>query len=144
MRTLAALLLAGAAMAQAPAYKPQSYGNLKQVMRSVALPNSNLIMVVQSKPPKNDMDWQAIENAAIAIEETSNLILLPGRLRSNGQPVPVQAADFIKYAQALLPAGRDCLKAAQKKSQDLVGYCTDGLSQACDNCHKEYRDQPRK
>lgn len=144
MRTLAALLLAGAAMAQAPAYKPQSYGNLKQVMRSVALPNSNLIMVVQSKPPKNDMDWQAIENAAIAIEETANLILLPGRLRSNGQPVPVQAADFIKYAQALLPAGRDCLKAAQKKSQDLVGYCTDGLSQACDNCHKEYRDQPRK
>jgi len=144
VRTLAALLLAGAAMAQAPAYKPQSYGNLKQVMRSVALPNSNLIMVVQSKPPKNDMDWQAIENAAIAIEETSNLILLPGRLRSNGQPVPVQAADFIKYAQALLPAGRDCLKAAQKKSQDLVGYCTDGLSQACDNCHKEYRDQPRK
>jgi hypothetical protein len=54
----------------------------------------------------------------------------------------VQAADFVKYAQALAPAGRDCLKAAQKKNRDLVTYCTDGLSDACDNCHKVYRDKP--
>jgi cytochrome c556 len=87
------------------------------------------------------MDWQTVENAAIAIEETANLILLPGRMRSNGKPVPVQAADFVKYSQALVPAGRDCLKAAQMKSPDLVSYCTDGLSQACDNCHKVYRDK---
>jgi cytochrome c556 len=135
MRTLVALLLSGAAMAQSP-------GNLKQLMRSVPYPNSNLIFEVQSKPPKNDVEWKTIENAAIAIQETANLVLRPGRLRSNGQPVPVQAADFVKYAQALVPAGRDCLKAAQKKSQDLVSYCTDGLSQACDNCHKVYRDKP--
>ncbi len=135
MRTLVALLLLGAAVAQSP-------GNLKQLMRSVPYPNSNIIFEVQSKPPKNDMDWKTIENAAIAIQETANLVLRPGRLLSNGQPVPVQAADFVKYAQALVPAGRDCLKAAQKKSQDLVSYCTDGLSQACDNCHKVYRDKP--
>ena len=141
MRALAALLMAGAAIAQ-PAYESQAGGNLKQLMRSVPYPNSNIIFEVQSKPPKNDMEWKTVENAAIAIQETANLILLPGRLRSNGQPVPVQAADFVKYAQALVPAGRDCLKAAQKKNQNLVSYCTDGLSQACDNCHKVYRDKP--
>jgi cytochrome c556 len=141
MRALVALLVAGAAIAQ-PAYESPPGGNLKQLMRSVPYPNSNIIFEVQSKPPKNDMEWKTIENAAIAIEETANLVLRPGRLRSNGQPVPVQAADFVKYAQALVPAGRDCLKAAQKKSHDLVSYCTDGLSQACDNCHKVYRDKP--
>jgi cytochrome c556 len=141
VRTLFALLAAVTALAQAPAYKPQPYGNLKQVMRSVPLPNSNIIFSVQSKPPSNDMEWHTVENAAIAIQETANLILLPGRMRSNGQQVPVQAVDFVKYAQALIPAGRDCLKAAQKKSPDLISYCTDGLSQACDNCHKVFRDK---
>jgi hypothetical protein len=136
MRALAALLLAGTAMAQAPG------GNLKQVMRSVPYPNSNIIFEVQSKTPKNEMEWRTVENAAIAIEGSANLILQPGRLRSNGQPVPVQAADFIKYAQGLAAAGGKCLKAAQMKNLDAISNCTDILSEACDNCHKVYRDKP--
>ena len=143
MRALAVLLLAGTVIAQAP-YKSKPYGNLKQVMRSVALPNSDIIFAVQSKPPKSDVEWQAVENAAIAIEETTTLILEPGRLRSNGRPVPVQAADYVKYAQALAPAGGKCLKAAQMKDLSAVGDCTDLLSEACDNCHKVYRDVPQK
>jgi hypothetical protein len=144
MRLLALFLVAAAAVAQAPSYTPRPYGNLKQVMRSVALPNSDIILAIQSKPPKNDMEWQAVVNAAVAIEETYNLIMIPGRIRSNGQPVPVQAADYAKFAAALAPAGRDCLKAALVKNQDTVGNCTDSLTQACDNCHKVYRDQPQK
>jgi cytochrome c556 len=144
MRALVVVWLAGAAIAQAPAHKAQPYGNLKQVMRSVPLPNSDIIFAVQSKPPKNDADWQPVENAAIAIEETATLILEPGRLRSNGRPVPVQAADYVKYAQALVPAGAKCLKAAQMKNAEAIGDCTDLLSEACDNCHKVYRDVPQK
>src|SRR5580693_5376597 len=144
MRLLALFLVAAAAVAQAPSYTPRPYGNLKQVMRSVALPNSDIILAIQSKPPKNDMEWQAVVNAAVAIEETYNLIMIPGRIRSNGQPVPVQAADYAKFAAALAPAGRECMKAALVKNQDAIANCTDTLSQACDNCHKVYRDQPQK
>jgi cytochrome c556 len=136
MRTLVALLLAGTAMAQAPG------GNLKQVMRSLLLPNSNIIFEVQSKTPKNDLEWQTVAKAAIAIQESANLILQPGRLRSNGQPVPVEAADYVKYTQALVLAGGKCLKAVQGKSLDAIANCTDLLSDACDNCHKVYRDKP--
>jgi hypothetical protein len=110
MRALVVLLLVGTAIAQAPG------GNLKQVMRSVLLPNSNIIFEFQSITPKNDMQWQTVAKAAIAIQESANLILLPGRLRSNGQPAPVQAADYD------------------------ISNCTDLLSEACDNCHKIYRD----
>jgi cytochrome c556 len=145
MRALMVLLLAGGAIAQTPRPSkpdgPKLYGNLKQVMRSQALPNSDIIFAVQSKPPKNDTEWQAVENAAIGIEETASVILAPGRLRSNGQPVPVQAADYIRYAQALAPAGGSCLKAAQAKNLAALGDCTDALSEACDNCHKVYRDK---
>ena len=144
MKALVPFLLAGAAIAQAPSYTPKPYGNLKQVMRSVALPNSDIIFGLQSKPPKSDLEWQIVVNAAVAIEETSNLIMIPGRIRSNGQPVPVQAADYAKFAAALAPAGRECMKAALIKNHDAIGNCTDTLSQACDNCHKVYRDQPQK
>jgi hypothetical protein len=30
------------------------------------------------------------------------------------------------------------------KDLPAVGYCTDLLSEACDNCHKVYRDAPQK
>ena len=144
IRRLAFLFLASTAAAQSPSRTPKPYGNLKQVMRSVALPNSNIIFAIQENPPKTDIDWQNLANASIAIEELENLIMIPGRIRSNGQPVPVQAADYAKFAAALVPAGRDCLKAALGKSPDAVANCTDSLSDACDNCHKVYRDKPHK
>jgi len=80
----------------------------------------------------------------VAIEEGLNLIMIPGRIESNGQMAPVQDAQYGKFAAALAPAGRDCLKAALKKSKDAVANCTDSLTQACDNCHKVYRDQGQK
>jgi cytochrome c556 len=144
MRPFVLFLLSGAAIAQAPSYTPKPYGNLKQVMRAVALPNSDIILAIQEKPPQTDQEWQAVINASVAIEELENLIMLPGRMRSNGQPAPVQNADYAKFAAALAPAGRDCLKASLQKSKDAVANCTDSLSQACDNCHKVYRDAPAK
>ncbi len=144
MRTLVLLVLTSAALAETPAYTPKPYGNLKQVMRSIALPNANIIFGVQESLPKSDMEWQKVINASVAIEELENVIMISGRIRSNGQPVPVQNADYSKFAAALAPAGRDCLKASLQKNKDSVSNCTDSLSQACDNCHKVYRDQPQK
>ena len=69
MRFAILLLVAGAATAQAPAHKPKPIANLKQIMRAIALPNSNIIFDVQSKPPKDEMEWKTIENAAMAIAE---------------------------------------------------------------------------
>ena len=144
MRFFFLVLLAGAVSAQAlPPHKPKAIANLKQIMRSIALPNSNIIFDVQSKPPKDEMDWKVIENAAMAIAEFSNLVTIPGRLRENGQPVPVQRADWNKYARGLVTAGEACYKAAQSRKPDTVGDCTDQLSESCSNCHDVYRDRPQ-
>jgi cytochrome c556 len=56
----------------------------------------------------------------------------------------VQRADGIKYSQTLVAAGQACYKAALSKNQDTVSNCTDQLSEACDNCHKVYRDSQQK
>ena len=144
MRSIVVLLLAVSVLAQAPSFKPKPVGNLKQVMRSVPYLNSDIIFAVQTKVPKDEKEWQTVENAAIAISESAALITMPGRLRSNGQPVPVQRADWVKYSQGLVAAGQACYKAAQSKNQDAVSNCTDQLSEACENCHKVYRDNPQQ
>ena len=133
-------------------------GNLAQVMRGILFPNSNLIFDAQSNdpgaPPKKVegsgasatfaniyTGWQVVENAAIALAEAADLITKPGRVCSNGKPVPVQRADFMKYAEGLREAGRAALEAAKTKNQDKVVEVTDKVAEACSNCHEVYRDK---
>jgi hypothetical protein len=147
LRTLVFLLLVGTTVVtqttgQAPSsFKSKPVGNLKQVMRGILLPNSDMIFGVQQTAPKDDKGWADVSNAAVAIGESSALIAMPGRLLSNGQPVPVQKADWVKFTQALVDACKATLKAAQSKNADAVGNSTDALSGACDNCHMVYRDK---
>lgn len=136
-------MLAGGGAAETPVSKPKAIANLRQIMRSIALPNSNVIFDVQSRPPKDEMEWMEVENAAMAIAEFANLVTVPGRLRGNGQPAPVQRADWNKFAEGLVEAGKACYRAAHMKSQDAVSKCSDRLSDSCSNCHDVYRDRPQ-
>jgi hypothetical protein len=141
--------------AAAPAAGGRVHGTLAQVMRSIPFPNSNIVFDVQDTDPakkKADpngpwlgqyMGWEGVENAGVAIAETANLILLPGRMCSNGKPVPVQSADFIKYAQALRTTGMEILAAAKTKKQDAVANLSDKLTETCANCHDKYRPDSR-
>jgi hypothetical protein len=151
MRVLVLLFLAGAAVAQAPTpnaappgFRGKPVGTLKQVMRGILLPNSDAIFNVSQTPPKNDEQWAAIENSAIAIAEAASLINMPGRLRSDGKPVPMRRADWIKYSQGLVAAATASYKAIQSKNTDMIDMANDGLTEACDACHRVYRDVPQK
>ncbi len=151
---LALLFLAAVAAAQAPSSQP--VGTLAQVMRGILFPNSNLIFDVQSRDPAappeaNDRGtvtstfagiytgWQVVENAAIALAESQHLITMAGRLCENGRPVPVQQADFVKYAQELGEAGRAALRIARSKDRDAMIEVTNQVAGACENCHTVYR-----
>src|SRR5579872_356604 len=107
MRFSILLFFAVGAIGQVPSFKPEPVGNLKQ-----PIPNSDIIFDVQGKAPADDKAWRTVENAAIAISETAPAHYPAGQLRSNGQPVSVQRADWIKDAQASVPAGQACYKAA--------------------------------
>ena len=136
-------------------------GTLAQLMRGIMFPNSNIIFDVQTNDPgverklSEDVTrgalitfanmyggWEVVQNAAIVLEEAPDLILKPGRLCTNGKPVPSGRADFRKYAQGLREAARVILKAAQEKNQEKVSDATNQLIQACLNCHVVYRNSP--
>ena len=145
------------AASAAPAAK--AYGTLAQMMRGIPFPNSNIIFDTQStdpaaaqKPPEAGAPatqtfagvyggWQAVENASLALQETGNLLLVPGRMCENGRPVPVDQEDFKKWAQGLVDAGAASYKAAQSKNMDQMVEVSGTVADACAACHEKYRDK---
>jgi hypothetical protein len=142
----------------APATK--AYGTLAQLMRGIPFPNSNIIFDTQSTDPAAAQKpvegqavgatqqfsgvyggWQAVENAALALQETANLLTIPGRMCENGRPAPVDQEDFKKWAQGLADAGAAAYKAAQSKNMDAMVEVSGTVADACAACHEKYRDK---
>jgi len=145
-------------LAPRPAAKPT--GTLAQVMRGIYFPNANLIFDVQQHDPAapapkpSDASgsatatygnaytgWEVVENAAVALTDGVDLILTPGRSCQNGKPVPLQQADFQKFARDMRAAGQKVLQAARTRNQEKVSDATNDLADACAGCHEVYRDK---
>jgi Cytochrome C' len=157
--------ISAAVAAQTPPARPPARsasrptGTLAQVMRGIFFPNSNLIFDVQQHDPAAAKPgdaaagsataaygnaysgWEIVENAAVALTDGVDLILTPGRSCQNGKPVPVQRADFQKFARNMRTAGMAVLAAARTKNQEKVSDATNDLADACAGCHEVYRDK---
>jgi hypothetical protein len=84
--------------------------------------------------------WQAVENAGLALTESANLLLIPGRQCANGVPAPIDNPDWTKFVNDLRDAGVKAYKAAQTKDQDKMIEASDTLSLACAGCHRKWRE----
>src|SRR5215471_19220270 len=117
----------------------QVQSNLNQLMRGVLYPAANVVFFAQSddpatvkRPPGLDPSlatdplvstfggWLAVENAALALTDSANLLLIPGRLCANGVPAPINNPDWTRFVQDLRDAGIKAYKAAQTKDQDKM------------------------
>ena len=153
---------AGAKAAKAPsaaaAMKPEVAADLRQLMRGILFPNSNVIFFAQQDdptkvPPAKDPSlspnplastyggWAAVENSAKALSEAANLLILPGRKCTNGLPVPINNPDWPKFVQGLREASQETYKAAQSKNMDNILTAAGDLSTACSNCHEKWREK---
>ena len=149
-------------LAQAPSASaaPKVYADLNQLMRGVLYPASNVVFFAQAdnpgdvKPntgqdPSMSTDpltstfggWQAVENAALALAESANLLLIQGRTCSNGVPAPLKEPDWSKFVGELRDAGMSAYKAAEAKDQDKMIAISETLSAACAGCHRKWRDR---
>ncbi len=136
-------------------------GNMQQLMAAILFPSSNIIFNVQTHDPGAPVKpaevgkegfswvdwgagiyggWELIDNAAIAISESAPLLLTPRRCQ-NGRLAPVDRPDWIQFTQGLAEAGRAAYKASQSRSQEAVSEVTNQLADACQACHRVYRDK---
>ncbi len=153
---------AGAKAAKAPssaaAMKPEVAADLRQLMRGILFPNSNVIFFAQEDDPAKVTPakdpslspnplastyggWAAVENSAKALSEAANLLILPGRKCANGLPVPINNPDWPKFVQGLREASLETYKAAQSKNMDNILMAAGDLSTACSNCHEKWREK---
>lgn len=134
--------------------------DLNQLMRGVLYPPSNVVFWTQSddpaklKPiegqdPSMATDplvstfggWVAVENAALALSESADLLLVAGRTCANGAPAPISDPEWAKFVGELRDAGAKAYTAARSKDQDKMIEAAETLSNACAGCHRKWRDR---
>ena len=149
-------------MAQTPSTNaaPQVYADLNQLMRGVLYPAANVVFSAQADnpaevkmPPLHDPSmstdplistyggWVAVENGALALAESANLLLIPGRNCSNGVPAPTKDPAWVAFVQEVRDVSMRAYKAAQAKSQDQIIALSEALSTSCSGCHRKWRDR---
>jgi hypothetical protein len=158
MLTMCGLTLA--AQTSSTTAAQEVHANLNQLMRGVLYPAANVVFFAQAddpgevKPiPGHDPSmatdpltstfggWQAVENGALALVESANLLVIPGRVCSNGAPVPTTDPAWATFVQQVRDAGLAAYKAAQAKDQDKMIAISGPLSAACAGCHRKWRDR---
>lgn len=143
----------------APAMQIES--DLLQLMRGILYPASNVVFSAQTdnpadakpvpgKDPSMATDplrstfggWRAVDAAALALAESANLLLIPGRKCANGVPVPMNDPDWPKFVQQFRDAAMKAYQAAQTRNQDNMVEVADTMTVACANCHRKWREKP--
>ena len=149
-------------MAQTPSTNAaqQVHADLNQLMRGVLYPAANVVFSVQADNPGDVKfipghdpamstdpltstfgGWVAVENAALALAESANLLLIPGRSCSNGAPAPTKDPAWAMFVQNVRDAGMNAYRAAQAKDQNKLIEISETLSASCNGCHRKWRDR---
>ena len=153
----AVFVQSGAAQTPAASPAPVAYANLNQLMRGVFYPAANVVFFPQFENPgdvKQDLDpslstdplkatfgqWQAVENAALALAESTNLLLIP-RMCSTGVPAPTTDPEWAKFVNEVRDAAMQAYKAAQAKDRDKISELSEAVSNSCDHCHRRWRNR---
>ena len=80
--------------------------------------------------PKTDEEWATVQDAAVVVMESGNLLMIGDRARDQDT--------WIRRAQALVDAGTLALEAAASKDADAVFAVGEDVYVACDSCHRLY------
>ncbi len=137
MRILAILFVAGATMAQAVTQPPtprpptRNVGTMSEIMVKILYPASDALFYIETRTPKTDSEWTALEGQALMLAESANLLMLPGRARDQKQ--------WMADSKLMLDAGAAALTAVKARNVDAITALSDQLLASCTSCHKNYR-----
>jgi hypothetical protein len=153
-----AIWLSLTAQTSPPNATQEVHATLNQVMQGIVYPAANVLFSAQTedpahleRPPSRDPamatdplvsvfgGWQAIENSALALTESANLLLIPGRVCSNGVPVPISNPTWSMFVQELRDVGLKAYAAAQAKDRDKMIELSEAINDACVHCHRKWR-----
>ena len=138
---LVTALFAFAGCAKAPPPPPpavppapfKSVATVKQVMQSITIPDADVVWSVPNDAPKDDAAWLKVENSALALAESGNLLMMEGRA--------VDHEEWMKHASLLIDVATKAATAARAKDANKMSDIGDELYTVCENCHMKYMKQ---
>lgn len=130
MRVLGVFVLAGAALAQGPAYhEVASNGQLMEGMIRPAMQAINT--AAKDSGPADDRAWRGVALNAVILQESAELLKTSGRAKDQDA--------WIAKADALKGAGAAVQKAAIAKDVAALQSAAGGIGATCQGCHSVYR-----
>lgn len=109
----------------------RNVGSMSDLMVKIIYPASDALFYIESRTPKTDAEWTALEGQALMVAESANLLMMPGRARDQKQ--------WMADAKLMLDVGADALKFAKVKNVEAIAGLSDRLYESCTSCHKHYR-----
>lgn len=150
--------------AASPTVPTRPHATVAQLMRATPFPASNIIFDTQTVDPAAPKTaspgsgpggsggatgtfsslyggWEAVENSALELAETANLLAIPGRMCENGRPAPLDREDYRTFIQGLADAGNEAYRVAKTRNLEAMAEVSNTVADACAACHEVYRDK---
>ena len=144
-KTVLMLCLAAGAAACSSAPPPPPFkavADNKLLMQSVVDPNADIVWdsvkTIVTKTgtedirPRTEAQWIAVRNAAVALTESGNLLMLVPRAKDGGE--------WMKRAQELITTGEAAIRAADARNADRLFTVGGDIYESCSNCHRQYME----
>ncbi len=131
------ILLSGCMPAEEP-YTPVA--NLQELMATVVDPAADFYWdavgwIVDASGtefirPQSPEEWNLVRNAAFAVAESGNLMMMQGRA--------IDEEAFMAYAQAMVTVGQRAIEAAEARDEMGVFDVGADMYAVCTGCHSTY------
>ena len=133
MKVFAVSMAVAAALVQTASDRPptRNVGSMSELMVKIIYPTSDALFYVESRTPKTEAEWTALEGQALMLAESANLLMMPGRARDQKQ--------WMADARLMLDAGAAAVKAVKSKNVEQIAALSDQLLESCTSCHRHYR-----
>jgi hypothetical protein len=106
-------------------------GTMSDLMVKIIYPASDAIFYITTRTPTTEAEWGELQGKALAVAESANLLMMPGRARDQDR--------WMQDAKLLLDAGRAAYRAARAKDVPGLDALNDQLYTSCTSCHQHYR-----
>ncbi len=80
--------------------------------------------------PQTEEEWTKVRNAAVAVSEAGNLLMMVPRARDGDE--------WMRLSKAMVDTGAEAIKAAEAKDPDAVFEAGAQIYAVCSNCHAKY------
>ena len=125
-----AVALAAPAVLAAQGHTITAVATVRQLCQGMITTSSDALFNVGREAPADDADWLAVQNNAIMLAESGNLLMIGSRACDTEETM----------SQALVDAGVAALEAVEARDVDGVLAAGDLIVVACETCHVPYRD----